>query len=213
LRRTHITGTATISYAVRAGQFAFVTDDDTQQLALVSELDGDGDHAQIIWRPAWSPAPITSTVARAFLEPVPAEVDRAQWECAQSLTAWSADRIRDNVVRLREDSAQARDQAAAAQAKITAMRAYAIARHQSGDICRQGLDQFLAEHDLEPYQPRYTAEVTLRAEVSIDAASDADTARQMAAENLEVCSDNEYDVRITHRYDPQVTSLNRAQDS
>jgi hypothetical protein len=38
--------------------------------------------------------------------------------------------------------------------QLAAIRQYAITRHEGGEICRGGLESFLATFDMEPYAPR-----------------------------------------------------------
>lgn len=68
----------------------------------------------------------------------------------------------------------AQRETAAAKATITSMRNYAIDRHRDGDICREGLNDFLRHHDLAPYAPTYDVTVDLTLQVTVDCESDED---------------------------------------
>jgi hypothetical protein len=61
------------------------------------------------------------------------------------------------------------------------IRAYAIERHREGLICRQGLNDFLAEFELPEYDPRLKVTYTITGSFEVDGA-DEHNARQALAE-------------------------------
>lgn len=73
--------------------------------------------------------------------------------------------------------------------RLAEIRAYAIARHRDGDICREGLNEFLTHFDLDPYRPRHVVRFTISG--SFEVTPDADGS----------CGDTEYDVRNCLRID------------
>lgn len=68
---------------------------------------------------------------------------------------------------------------------LAEIRAYAIRRHQDGDICRDGLNEFLTEFDLDKYQPRVRIRYTISGSYEVDG-SDPDTATRDAEGYIEV---------------------------
>ncbi|GGJ75907.1 hypothetical protein GCM10010123_02290 [Pilimelia anulata] len=53
--------------------------------------------------------------------------------------------------------------------KLEAIRRYAIGKHRDGEVCRNGLDAFLAEFDMESYQPRKRVTFTITGSYEVDA--------------------------------------------
>jgi hypothetical protein len=62
---------------------------------------------------------------------------------------------------------------------LTDIRAYAVDKHQAGDICRSGLNDFLTAFGLPEFQPRVRVRYTLTGSYDVDA-DDADAARSDA---------------------------------
>jgi hypothetical protein len=128
--------------------------DDHPQLAMVSELPGN-DTARIITVSCPRSDDLANRVAAcSSLMPAPHEFDAAQQQLAQRLIIQFAADARNHAGHLQE-------QASAAHQKIASMRAYAIEKHRDGTICKEGLNDFLAAHDLDLYQPRHRAQVTI----------------------------------------------------
>jgi hypothetical protein len=67
--------------------------------------------------------------------------------------------------------------AAELRAVLPRIRTYAIERHRAGDICRDGLNQFLREFDLAEYDPRLRVTYTITGSFNADGA-DEDHLRQ-----------------------------------
>jgi hypothetical protein len=193
--------------AASVGRLVTVSaEDDTAQLAIVSEPDNDSDLARVIYQPCPGGNLATRAVPQGSLGTVPSEIDAVQWELAQRLAARFAYDVQERVATLCDESARLRHQADAAYQKITAVREYAITKYADGDICREGLDEFLAAHHLDPYQPRYSARVTLRVDVEVSNADDEDEAREQASTYLQASSGDD-DVRITSADFPEVTDI------
>ncbi|PKV88180.1 hypothetical protein [Streptomyces sp. TLI_146] len=53
------------------------------------------------------------------------------------------------------------------------IRQYAIVRHEEGDICREGLDDFLESFNLMPYEPRVRVEYTITGSYVVDSGGEA----------------------------------------
>jgi hypothetical protein len=69
-----------------------------------------------------------------------------------------------------------RDRDRESHARVLAdIRAYAVDKHQSGDICRGGLNDFLTAFGLPEFQPRVRVRYTLTGSYEVDA-DDADAA-------------------------------------
>lgn len=51
---------------------------------------------------------------------------------------------------------------------LEAIRQYAIVRHEEGDICREGLDDFLESFNLMPYETRVRVEYTITGSYEVD---------------------------------------------
>ncbi|WP_369186536.1 hypothetical protein [Streptomyces sp. R08] len=56
---------------------------------------------------------------------------------------------------------------------LDAIRQYAVDRHEDGDICRDGLDDFLAKFSLAPYETRVRVEYTITGSYEVDPGSEA----------------------------------------
>ncbi|QGN48001.1 hypothetical protein GKC29_14875 [Micromonospora sp. WMMC415] len=67
--------------------------------------------------------------------------------------------------------------------RLAEIRSYAIDRHRDGDICRDGLDKFLAHFDLDPYDPRHRVRFTISGSFDVTPEDGRDA------------GDTEYDVR------------------
>jgi hypothetical protein len=80
----------------------------------------------------------------------------------------ATDRIRGLYTDL-DDARRFHDQA------LTDIRAYAIRRHRDGDICRDGLNEFLTHFDLDPYRPRHRVQFTIRGSFEVTPDADRDT--------------------------------------
>lgn len=59
-------------------------------------------------------------------------------------------------------------------AKLTGIRNHAVGLHQDGDICRLGLDRFLAQFDLRPYCNRARVSYTICGRYDVDQTNDYD---------------------------------------
>lgn len=53
--------------------------------------------------------------------------------------------------------------------QLAAIRQYAITRHEGGEICRGGLENFLATFDMEPYNPRVRVDYTISGHFEVEA--------------------------------------------
>ncbi|MFD9486289.1 hypothetical protein ACFWBX_20360 [Streptomyces sp. NPDC059991] len=53
------------------------------------------------------------------------------------------------------------------------IRQYAIVRHEEGDICREGLDDFLESFNLMPYETRVRVEYTITGSYEVDPGGEA----------------------------------------
>jgi len=86
---------------------------------------------------------------------------------------------------------------------IARIRAYAIGKHRSGDICRTGLDEFLEEFALGEYDPRVRVSFTIVGtyEVSSDdvraARTDADGYLHVDLDRLDNVVPDSDDVTVT----------------
>lgn len=56
---------------------------------------------------------------------------------------------------------------------MDAVRQYAVDRHEDGDICREGLDDFLANFGLASYETRIRVEYTITGSYEVDPGSEA----------------------------------------
>jgi hypothetical protein len=56
---------------------------------------------------------------------------------------------------------------------LEAIRQYAVDRHEDGDICREGLDGFLAAFGFQPYETRVRVEYTITGSYEVDPGSEA----------------------------------------
>jgi hypothetical protein len=201
-----------VTPSVHAGKLVTLTTGDTDAvLAIV--LNTADDLATVIYRPGWGGAPVTGTVPASDLGPAPAELATWQWETAQQLIARFAEAGQDQAATLQDEAARLRVRADAAEQKIGAMRCYAIARHEDRDICRQGLDDFLVAHDLAPYEPVYSAQVTLHLDVEVHDVDDSSDAEWKVRDCLDVMSRDEDIVRISGQDIEQVTATRAHADA
>lgn len=170
------------------------------QLAMVTDLPGN-DVAQIITVTCpGSDELITRIVTRSTLLPSPRDLDAGQQQLTRRLMIWLAADAWDRTEQMREE-------ASAAHQKIDSMRSYAIEKHLDGTICREGLNDFLAAHDLDIYQPRHRAQVTVRLDVEVNGADGEFEAAQMIRNCVEVSSNDEDDVWITTEPDLTVSGV------
>jgi len=71
------------------------------------------------------------------------------------------------------------------QAQLDEIRDEAVSKYnEGGEICRPGLDDFLARHGMEPYNVRREVEFTIRGRLVIDSSSDEYTVESDVRENL-----------------------------
>jgi hypothetical protein len=167
----------------------FIPGDEHWQLAIVSRIFPCPDPVYVISSDIGEEQHlITYPTDRAHLRPAPAELTAQQWSLAQRLMVGLAEQNHQLIRQLQTDNAWARDALHAAQNKITAMRAYAISKHVDGTICRDGLNDFLAAHDLELYQPRHTARVRATFDVMVDGADTDTDAEQLIEDRIEISS-------------------------
>lgn len=196
---TLITPTPIPGRALQPGAMVLAELGDDPQLAMVVELPGN-DTARIITVSPGSEDLITRAAACSSLRPPPHEFDAAQQQLAQRLMIQFAADAQNHAGRLRE-------QASAAHQKITAMRAYAIDKYRDGTICKEGLNDFLAAHDLDLYQPRHRAQVTITLDVEVDGADDQYEATQEIRGCIEVSSNDDGDVWIASGPDLAVSDV------
>jgi hypothetical protein len=101
------------------------------------------------------------------------------------VTVISADNRLDVLERAVRDLGRWREQSMTTAAELRAVlpriRAYAVERHQAGDICRDGLNRFFRTFDLPEYEPRLKVTYTITGSFEI-ADSDKDNARQAVAD-------------------------------
>jgi hypothetical protein len=200
---------ATTIPALQAGAIVLARlDDDFPRLAIVTDLP-DSETAQVI--PASGPDEADDlrarTIARACLMAAPDELDTTQQHMARYLTLKLACHAQEYASRLRSDCIRLQEQADAADRKIASMRAYAISKCDDGTICQEGLNEFLAAHDLDLYEPRHTARVTIALDVEVDGADDFSEAASMIRDCIEATSSDDDQVRITWEYDTDITEL------
>nr|WP_152332185.1 hypothetical protein [Micromonospora purpureochromogenes] len=126
---------------------------------------------------------------RADIDAVPVTDPATALGLAQQTAAWAlaarhtaVDRASDLVEQLDEQRRRHIHQ-------LAEIRSYAIDRHREGDICRDGLDKFLAHFDLDPYEPRHRVRFTISG--SFDVTPD----------DGHNAADTEYDVREYLRID------------
>lgn len=199
---------------VQAGSIVqFSPDGDRPQLALVADAaDGSGTVQVITPCCPDDDDLIIRAAARGSLMAPPAELDTAQWALAQRLTVRLACLAGDRTQALQASLAGVREQADAAHRKIDSMRAYAIGKHLDSTICREGLNDFLAAHDLDLYEPRYTARVTATFDVEVYDAGNDYAATSMIRDRIEITSEDEDEVRITYHGGLDVSDVQLAQD-
>jgi len=82
-----------------------------------------------------------------------------------------------------------------------------------GTICREGLNDFLAAHDLDLYQPRHRAQVTITLDVEVDGADDPYEATQEIRGCIEVSSNDDGDVWITSGPDLTISDVQLLSDN
>lgn len=193
--------------AIQAGTIVLACTGGVPQLAIVTDLAG-GDTAQVITAtgPGEGDDLITQTIARSSLMTAPRELDAGQQDLARRLTLQFAAQAREYAARLRADCIHLQVQAEDAQSKIASMRAYAIGKHLEGEICRDGLNGFLAAHDLDLYEPRYTARVTLSFDVEVGA-EDSDDADSIIRDCIEATSSDDNQARITWDHGTTISDL------
>jgi hypothetical protein len=202
---------ATLTAAVpvlQAGAIVLASPHGVPQLAIVADLAG-SDTAQVITAggPGESDDLITQTIAHASLMTAPDELDAAQQDLARRLTLQFAAQASEYAARLRADCIHLQGQAEDAYAKIASMRAYAIGKHLDGEICRDGLNGFLAAHDLDLYEPRYTARVTITVDVEVDGAEDSDDADSIIRDCVEATSSDDAQTSITWDHGTTISHL------
>jgi hypothetical protein len=183
---------------VQEGTFVqFNPDGDGPQLAIVADA-ADGGTVQVIARCCPDDDELfTRAAARGGLTTPPGELDAAQQALAQHLVVTLVGQARDRTRQLEYSLAEAREDAGAARRTIESMRAYAIGKHLDGTICREGLNDFLAAHDLDLYEPRYTARVTASFDVEVYDVGNDYSATAMIRDRIEITSEDEDEVRIT----------------
>lgn len=93
---------------------------------------------------------------------------------------------------------QAQQAASVAEETIASMRGYAIDRHRDGEICRQGLNDFLRAHGLEPYAPTFdaTVEVILQVTVGCEPDEDRDDIDRIIERNLVVDTEDPSSMQV-----------------
>src|SRR6266568_671398 len=194
---TEATLTATTPVqGIKAGTIMLAQlEDDRPQLVIVADLADDSDTVWVVTPSDPDSEDLTTRViSRGTLTAAPHELEAAQQDLAQRLT-----------LRLAADAGaraeQMREQANAAHRKIASMRTYAIDKHLDGTICRDGLNDFLAAHDLDLYQPRHSARVTVSLDVEVYEADDRYEAARMIRNCIEVSSNDDDEVRVTSERD------------
>jgi DNA-binding transcriptional regulator YdaS (Cro superfamily) len=134
------------------------------------------------------------TVYQDQLSPPPDALTTDQWVQVQLALVKVAGDLNEELDRLQRTYTALSNRAQEADDKIAAMRAYAIERHQRGDICRGGLNDFLVAHELEPYQPRYSATVSLTVDVEVETDEDPEDVLRYG---LNVSADDDDEISIT----------------
>ncbi len=191
----------------------FSTDDELPQLSIVADPATGSGTIQVITRccPDHDDL-ITRAAARDSITDAPAEPDAAQWALAQRLVQHFAAQARDRTQQAQSSLTQARDEASEAREKIASMRAYAIDKHLDGTICREGLNDFLDTHGLELYSPRHSARVTATFDVEVYDAGNDYSATSMIRDRIEVCSEDEDEVRITSDHGLDISDVELVRD-
>jgi hypothetical protein len=94
---------------------------------------------------------------------------------AQQTVGWVLTALHTAVDRARALAEQADEQQWRHVRQLAEIRSYAIDRHRDGDICRDGLDTFLAHFDLDPYQPRHRVQFTVSGSFEVTPEDGRDT--------------------------------------
>jgi hypothetical protein len=198
---------------LQAGMIVMARPDSREpRLAIVTSLPDDNT-AQVI---------MPSDAGRDDLSPIflprrsvaaaPEELDSVQQEAARRLVLQLMADASEQAAQLRLACTRSQDQAEAARETIRSMRAYAIGKHLDGTICRDGLNEFLAAHDLELYEPRYTAQVTITVDVEVDDAEGRTDAWNLIREHIEVSSADDDRVQIIRERDSSISELELVPD-
>jgi len=177
------------------------------RLAIVTGLPDDGTAQVILPGEPGSNDLIINLVPCQSLAAAPDELDTSEQMLARRLIRQLAADASDQAARLRSECARSQQGAAAASATIESMRAYAIGKHLDGTICLDGLNEFLAAHDLALYQPRHTAQVAITVDVEVEDADDSSEAASLIREHIEVSSADDDRVCIIREHDASITGL------
>lgn len=145
-------------------------------LAIVTTVTGD--QVQALYFDRFDRQQDVGPAPNEWLSPVRELPTSADWERVQELShAYGR-----HSERLRAELEATRTRLAAEQTRIESMREYAIQAHRRSDICRDGLDAFLAEHDLPPYRPDFRVQFTCDFDAIFRGEEDADSARDRVRE-------------------------------
>lgn len=125
----------------------------------------------------------------ADIAAIPVTDPAAALALTQHAVTWAltAQHVADG--RFRELAEQLDEQRLRHDRQLADIRSYAIGRYRDRDICRQGLDDFLARFDLDPYDPRHRVRFTISGSFDVYSDDGSDT------------TDTEYHVREFLRID------------
>ncbi|PWU52440.1 hypothetical protein DLJ47_18870 [Micromonospora sp. S4605] len=126
---------------------------------------------------------------RADIAAVPVTDPATALELAQQAVAWASAAQYTAADRARALAEELDEQRRRHVRQLAEIRSYAIDRHRDGDICRDGLDKFLAHFDLDPYDPRHRVVFTISGSFDVTPEDGRDA------------GDTEYDVREYLRID------------
>ncbi|MGI5213309.1 hypothetical protein [Plantactinospora sp. CA-290183] len=112
---------------------------------------------------------------RADIRAVPVTDPATALRLAQQAVAWALTAERAAADRVSGLVEQDEEQQRRHTRELAEIRSYAIDRHRDGDICREGLDKFLARFDLDPYQPLHRVQFTITGSFYVKPNDDAST--------------------------------------
>lgn len=132
-------------------------------LTIITEVIGNEVRSLLVWPEGQEQREFLSPQAR--LAPVVRPPTLEEWNHVQELTR-AYGRYCERL----------RSEAGDAEARIAAMRRYAIQAYRDNSICRQGLDDFLADNDLPPYRPEYSVRFNCTFDVTVTGEDGSDAA-------------------------------------
>jgi hypothetical protein len=139
------------------------------------------------------------------------DIGQSTWMIRNALTAVTQQYrySQAQVTRLREDTDRLRSEARSIDAlhttKLADIRAYAIERHRTDEICRSGLDDFLDHFGMPEYQPRIKVQFRITGCYEVDSHNEEevrDAATELMYVDLHsidglVSDSDEYTITVT----------------